>query len=345
MQTGAVIQELFPTFVLGLDEPEVDVLAQLARPRRVRRGEEVFTHGEPAGDLVVVVDGALRISVPPDVVLGEKGRSEWTGDLAFVRPGPSMATVTAVHDGELLVLPQEALADLRPHPRIVGRLWTAIARNLASRMRTCVTQCECAGSPGSQALRRALATLHGMPPVHEPITWVPSMRPSPVQGDVDVNVARDRLVRTLSAVEVFGPLDRKFLTLLARAAVFSAYETGETIMREGDDRDRLYLILDGRVTVSMPKRLADCGSGQELHSGEILGQLSFVDGGPRATTCTAAEPTLVAGWYPAMIEEFLRLGADGGVAAVHFLHWVTRQIAHDAERISAFLKTAHDWSD
>ena len=94
----------------------------------------------------------------------------------------------------------------------------------------------------------------------------------------------------------------------------------------------------------MPKLLADCGTGQELQTGEMLGQLSFVDGGPRSATCTAAEPTLVAGWYPAMIEEFLRLGADGGVAAVQFLHWVTRQIARDAERVGAFLKAAHAWS-
>lgn len=344
MQTSTAIQELFPTFVLGLDEPEVDVLAQLARPRHVRRGEAVFLHGEPAGDLVVVVDGALDVSVPPGVQLGEKSRGEWTGDLAFVRPGPAVVTARARRASELLTLPQAALTELAPHPRIVGRLWTAIGRNLASRLRTCMTQCACAGAPSAEALQRSLATLHGMPPVHEPISWVPSMRPSPVQGEVDEVAARDRLVRMLQSVEVFGPLDRRFLMLLARAAVFSAYEEGDTIMREGDERDRLHLILEGRVNVTIPQRLADCGTGQELQPGEMLGQLSFVDGGPRSTTCTAAEHTLVAGWYPAMIEEFLRLGADGGVAAVHFLHWVTRQIARDAERVGAFLKAAHAWS-
>lgn len=345
MQASTAIQELFPTFVLGLDESEVDVLADLAQPRRLSAGEAVFRHGDPAGDLVVVVDGALRVQVPPDLALGVKGRGEWAGDLAFIQPGPAPATVKATDGCELLTLPQSALAELAAHPRIVGRLWSALARNLASRTRTCVEQCSLpARTTSRKALRHALATLHGMPPVHEPATWVPSMRPAPVQGEVDVATAREQLVHRLAAVEVFGPLDRKFLTLLARAAVFSAYEPGETIVREGDQRDRLYLILDGRVRVTMPQLLADRGTGTELHAGEMIGQLSFVDGGPRSATCTAIEPTLVAAWYPAMIEEFLRLGADGGVAAVHFLHWVTRQIARDAGRVCAFLRAAHAWS-
>jgi len=344
LPTGAVIQELFPTFVRGLPEGEVEVLAAAAERRSLVPGERVLVHGDVASDLLVVFEGTLAVSVPPDVHLGDKGRGTWVGDLGFVRPGPSSADVTAVESTELFALPQAALARLRTHPRVVGRLWSALARDLASRLRQCVKVCACMREHHAHTLREALAVLHGIPPVHEPISWVPSTIPSPPHGRVDVEDARARLVRALAGVEVFEPLDRKFLALLARAAVFDAYEPGETIMEEGADRDRLYMILGGRVTVSMPKRLAECGAERQLHAGEMLGQLSFVDGGPRTATVVAAEPTLLAAWYPAMIEEFLRLGADGGVAAVHFLHWVTRQIAQDIERVGALLKEAHAWS-
>ena len=58
MQTGATIQELFPTFVLGLDELEVEVLADLVEPRRIPADTGVVAYRESSSELLVVLDGS-----------------------------------------------------------------------------------------------------------------------------------------------------------------------------------------------------------------------------------------------------------------------------------------------
>ena len=174
MQTGATIQELFPTFVLGLDELEVEVLADLVEPRRIPAETQVIAYGQTSSELWVVLDGALQVSVPPDIVLGVKGRREWVGDLGLIQPGPAPVDVRAWGDVDALVLTRGAVQRLWSHPRIVGHLWRALARTLAARIRACAALGPVNAEDRARKLQQALAILHGMPPVHEPSTWTPS---------------------------------------------------------------------------------------------------------------------------------------------------------------------------
>lgn len=337
MKTVDILQELFPTFVLGLEDVEVEALADVMEPRTLAAGTEVVAWDAPSGDFLVVVEGTLRVSVPTGLVLGEKGRGEWAADLGLIEPGPSPVGIETVGTVDLLAFPQAALRRLRSQPRVIGRLWRALARDLTSRLRACAAISAHDHASWGEALVKALATLYGIPPVPELGSWMPSSSMPTARRNVPKKAGRERLTRMLGAVEVFEPLDDQLLALLVRTAAYDAYDAGETIVREGESRDGLFFVIDGGVKVTLPSHLVECDIEGRIQPGEIFGQLSFVDGGPRSATCTAAEPTTVAVWFATMIEELLRLGADGRFATVQFLQWVTRQIGRDARRVSALL--------
>jgi len=68
------------------------------------------------------------------------------------------------------------------------------------------------------------------------------------------------------------------------------YRVGQRIFREGEDGDHVIGVLTGRVKISV-----QTGSGREIllavkEPGDIVGELSAIDGRPRSATAVALEP-------------------------------------------------------
>lgn len=82
--------------------------------------------------------------------------------------------------------------------------------------------------------------------------------------------------------------DTDWLVAVGRQQTFPA---GSVLVHEGQPLDALFLVLDGKLTVSAgrpkPKPLSVLGAG------EIVGELSYIDSRPPSATVTATEPTLV----------------------------------------------------
>ena len=86
---------------------------------------------------------------------------------------------------------------------------------------------------------------------------------------------------------------------------------GAVLIEEGKPIEELFLLLDGHLSVTIAG-----GGGQEvprLGSGEILGELSFLDSRPPAATVTAFEEATVLGIPRTRLTEKLR--EDTGFAA------------------------------
>lgn len=70
------------------------------------------------------------------------------------------------------------------------------------------------------------------------------------------------------------------------------FKTGETILREGETGEHVYLIISGSVQIlknhrDTPLQIA------VLSSGEILGEIGILSNGPRSATAVALEDTKV----------------------------------------------------
>lgn len=98
----------------------------------------------------------------------------------------------------------------------------------------------------------------------------------------------------ISNAPLFESLDDEVRELLRSAMGEVSLRRGETLFSEGDPGDRLYLVVDGKVKLG--HRASD---GREnllavLGPGELLGELTLFDPGPRTATAIAVGPTRLA---------------------------------------------------
>jgi CRP-like cAMP-binding protein len=104
------------------------------------------------------------------------------------------------------------------------------------------------------------------------------------RDDTEIPTRRDRLRQ----VEIFAGLTEETLTELARAAKSVLFTTGETIVRQGEEGEVLFVLHAGEVSVTAT---AAGGSEREvnrLHPGQFFGELSLLTGERRSATVQAA---------------------------------------------------------
>jgi MFS family permease len=100
---------------------------------------------------------------------------------------------------------------------------------------------------------------------------------------VEVPVQELELLR---AVPMFAPLAPPILERLAARAIRVAVPAGESIIREGEPGDRFYVVVSGRVEVSVGGRVL-----RELGSGDSFGEIALLRDSPRTASVSALEPT------------------------------------------------------
>jgi len=94
--------------------------------------------------------------------------------------------------------------------------------------------------------------------------------------------ARER-ADVLARVGLFSHLDAGAVAVLADASVVDRWPQGTAVVREGDEGDRFYVVLDGRAVVSSGgEPLA------ELHPGDQFGEIALLHDVPRRADVTAA---------------------------------------------------------
>jgi CRP/FNR family transcriptional regulator, cyclic AMP receptor protein len=94
--------------------------------------------------------------------------------------------------------------------------------------------------------------------------------------------------RVLFILGVFEDDDVDWLITVGKRLALNA---GEVLIREGEPSDAIYLLLDGtlHVTVSTLKEQVIA----ELSSGEVVGEMSFVDTQPPSATVSASGSAVV----------------------------------------------------
>ncbi|HVX29846.1 MAG TPA: cyclic nucleotide-binding domain-containing protein, partial [Nitrolancea sp.] len=94
----------------------------------------------------------------------------------------------------------------------------------------------------------------------------------------------------LRRIPLFAGLDQTTLNWLGANLQNERFESGTTLMRQGEPGDRLYVIRDGDVDV-----LVDDGSGSErrlaqLHAGDYVGEIALLRDSLRTATVRARTP-------------------------------------------------------
>lgn len=117
---------------------------------------------------------------------------------------------------------------------------------------------------------------------------------------------------------------------VARNLTHHTYESGESIVEEGEKDDSMYVIVEGRVVVETVDTTDDTLELTTLSAGDFFGEVSLLTGKPRTATLTAVEETQllelktedfeeIASEFPGIketIKEFYEERADDTVEAM-----------------------------
>jgi CRP-like cAMP-binding protein len=120
-----------------LSDNERDALFAGARTHRYAADENIFLMGSPGDDMLAVVSGTIRISMPSadgkEVVLAVLGPGEICGEIALLDGKERTADANAATDCSVVVLERRnVLAFLAKYPDA----WTKLVDVLCARMRT-----------------------------------------------------------------------------------------------------------------------------------------------------------------------------------------------------------------
>lgn len=136
----------------------------------------------------------------------------------------------------------------------------------------------------------------------------------------------------LVSCPLFDCFSQSELDALAQALMVERYPDGHVFMKEGQRGDALFLILDGKVSVTRLNR--HNRKVEHLHTmtqGELFGLIALIDHGKRTATCTAASEVTAAS-LP--VNTFELLYDSNASIAYHFQYLIARQLAHDLRALN-----------
>jgi CRP-like cAMP-binding protein len=87
---------------------------------------------------------------------------------------------------------------------------------------------------------------------------------------------------------ILGELSDDDIDWIIQSSCREEVETGRVLIEKGSPLDKLYVLIDGTVKVSVDHQVL-----ATLHPGEIFGEMSFLDSRAPSATVTAAEPCVV----------------------------------------------------
>ncbi len=106
------------------------------------------------------------------------------------------------------------------------------------------------------------------------------------RADEAATTADPALVRLLQAMPIFAPLGPTAIEQVAINLRPVRAEPGDAIVREGDDGDRYYVVVEGSVQVRQGARMV-----RRMGPGDGFGEVALIRSVPRTATVEAVEPS------------------------------------------------------
>jgi CRP/FNR family transcriptional regulator, cyclic AMP receptor protein len=110
---------------------------------------------------------------------------------------------------------------------------------------------------------------------------------------VPVSVEPFDAVSVLAGTSLFGSLATQDLAGVADLCVRRTYAKGQFLCYQGDPGDRLFVVANGRVKVTLTSEHGDEMVLVTLGTHEVLGELAVIDQAPRSASVVAIVPTTV----------------------------------------------------
>ncbi len=135
---------------------------------------------------------------------------------------------------------------------------------------------------------------------------------------------------------LFATLDDTDVEALRSTMSTTHLERGEILFREGQRGDRLYVITFGKIKLGRTSSDGRENLMAVLGPGEMFGELSLFDPGPRTLTATAVADTELIGMGNETLQEFLN---DRPVVALALLASLARRLRRTNDSVADLVFT------
>ena len=243
----------------SLSKRHLRKVARLAHLQWYANGLTVVRAGRPGDAFYIILNGNAQVQLP-DGHMRTLGADAFFGELALFDDAPRAATVTSVGGLTTARITRPDFAQLLREEPSIG---LGLARGLVGVVR----DIQRAGAAEKVSVRRP-----GAPLVKE------------AAAEPSEKTSTKEALDLVAQVPLFGSLNKRHLRRVVRLAEFKEYRGGRTVVREGARGDAFFIVLAGQARVETPD-----GHGHGLGPGDYFGELSLLDGAPRAATVTASE--------------------------------------------------------
>jgi CRP/FNR family transcriptional regulator, cyclic AMP receptor protein len=259
----------------GRDRADMEELARLVRRRTVRKGQVLWRQGDPARELVFVVDGGVAVSlqVPGDrvVEIGTAGPGEVVGEIGLLDGREHTMSVRVTSTTTVLALGRRDFAALlaRRDPAAFQ-----LKRRLASQFTTRLRN----------QLGHLAATLGDEPPGSQVDGAAHAF------GDLEFRGPPDS--KYLSRMATFNEFDPVALWGFLTSGRYALCPRGRTLLTEGAPSAACYLTINGaveKVLVRGERRIRVGLAGP----GKAFGYEGLIDDRPSPVTAITRERALL----------------------------------------------------
>ena len=116
------------------------------------------------------------------------------------------------------------------------------------------------------------------------IPWPIQVQYEKTWKEPDVNEKVEQEERLLAGVDLFATLSPELRSQIARAAPMAVYGSGETIVRQGEEGQSMFLVMSGSVSVVLEPSRDEVA---RIDRGGYFGEMSLLTGEPRSATVVA----------------------------------------------------------
>jgi len=261
----------------GLSDSDFKVLAASIHNQDVKKGEIIFTRGDPCDNLYFIAEGTVTILDPIERVATKTLiKNDDLGWLAFVTGAPYRFTARANSDTSLWVLPKSTFFHLLPDsPSLVHAVqrWLR-GEKVANYLHT-----------HHNLSTEAIRSWHDSA-IHSLVRR--GMFTSAVAIDHKSQAFRQAVTK-IKGFDFFASLPKEELNAISDRLVFKKFSSGETFFHQGEEAKHLYIIEQG--SVSILDAVEHSVHAIDLSSHYSFGYMAFFTGSHNSMSAVAAEKT------------------------------------------------------
>src|SRR6056297_3573396 len=132
-------------------------------------------------------------------------------------------------------------------------------------------------------------------------------------------------VEVLRSIDILSALSTADLNRLYSLMRTEEYKQGQTLFKEGDTGEIMYIILSGCVSISVHTQDGGVLELAEISEGSFFGEMSIFDSAERSATCTPKSDTVVLTLQAGDFYEFIRKRPAAGISIMQNMLKITTQ--------------------